>query len=131
MRILQRFIFGEVCYTGSLDDRMRELITITVLAVNQTLPQLKSHVGACLHIGITPVEIREAIYQCAPFIGFPKTLNAIAAMNEVFTQQGIAPAAGKPGDCHRGNPPPGRLGHPGAHLRRRDPGPLHLAAQTV
>ena len=90
MRILQRFIFGEVCYTGSLDDRMRELITITVLAVNQTLPQLKSHVGACLHIGITPVEIREAIYQCAPFIGFPKTLNAIAAMNEVFTQQGIA-----------------------------------------
>ena len=25
MRILQRFIFGEVSYTGSLDDRMREL----------------------------------------------------------------------------------------------------------
>ena len=28
MRILQRFIFGEVSYTGSLDDRMRELITV-------------------------------------------------------------------------------------------------------
>ena len=41
MRILQRFIFGEVCYVGSLDNRMRELITITVLTVNQTLPQLK------------------------------------------------------------------------------------------
>lgn len=90
MRILQRFIFGEVCYTGSLDDRMRELITITVLAVNQTLPQLKAHVGACLNIGISPVEIREVIYQCAPFIGFPKTLNAIAAMNETFTANGIA-----------------------------------------
>lgn len=90
MRILQRFIFGEICYTGSLDDRMRELITVTVLAVNQTLPQLKAHVGACLHIGVTPVEVREAIYQCAPFIGFPKTLNAIAAMNEVFAEQGIA-----------------------------------------
>ena len=47
MRILQRFIFGEVCYVGSLDNGMRELITITVLAVNQTLPQLKAHVGAC------------------------------------------------------------------------------------
>ena len=33
MRILQRFIFGEVSYTGSLDDRMRELITVTVLTV--------------------------------------------------------------------------------------------------
>lgn len=90
MRILQRFIFGQVCYTGELDNRIRELITITVLSVNQTLPQLRSHVKACLHVGCTPVEIREVIYQCAPFIGFPKTLNAIAAMNEVFTAENIS-----------------------------------------
>lgn len=89
MRILQRFIFGEVCYVGSLDNRMRELITVTVLTVNQTLPQLKAHIGACLRVGVTPAEIREAVYQCAPFVGFPKTLNAIAAMNEVFVQKGI------------------------------------------
>ena len=89
MRILQRFIFGEVSCTGSLDDRMRELITITVLTVNQTLPQLKAHVGACLHIGISPADIRETVYQCAPFIGFPKTLNAIAAMDEVFAASGV------------------------------------------
>ena len=31
MRILQRFIFGEVCYVGSHDNRMRELITITAM----------------------------------------------------------------------------------------------------
>lgn len=90
MRILQRFIFGEICYTGSLDNRLRELVTVTVLTVNQTLPQLKAHVGACLNVGVPPLEIREAVYQCAPFIGFPKTLNAIAAMNDVFTQKGIA-----------------------------------------
>lgn len=89
MQILQGFIFGDVCYTGSLDNRMRELVTITVLTTNQTLPQLKSHVKACLNVGCTPIEIRETIYQCAPFIGFPKTLNAIAAMNEVFAESGI------------------------------------------
>lgn len=90
MRILQRFIFGEVCYTGSLDNQERELITITVLTVNQTIPQLKAHIRACLIVGCSPIEIREAIYQCAPFIGFPKTLNAIAAMNEVFGSQNIS-----------------------------------------
>ena len=89
MRILQRFIFGEVSYSGSLDDRTRELVTITVLTVNQTLPQLKAHVGACLNSGISPVEVRETVYLCAPFAGFPKTLNAIAAMNEVFAAAGI------------------------------------------
>ena len=36
MRILQRFIFGEVCYVGSLDIRTRELVTITVLAETGT-----------------------------------------------------------------------------------------------
>ena len=89
MQILQRYIFGELCYTGSLDNRMRELVTITVLAAVQALPQLKAHLGACLHVGCTPVELREAVYQCAPFLGFPRTLNAIAVLNEVLTERGI------------------------------------------
>lgn len=90
MTILQRLIFGEVFHVGELDDVTRELITLTVLTVNQTLPQLAAHVGAALNIGVEPVAIREAVYQCAPFIGFPKTLNAISAMNDVFRKRGIA-----------------------------------------
>ena len=89
MQILQRFIFGDVCCTGSLDNRMRELVTVTVLTVLSALPQLKAHVQACLNVGCTPVEIRETVYQCAPFIGFPKPLNGISAMNEVFLENGI------------------------------------------
>ena len=88
MQILQGYIFGDVCYTGSLDNRMRELVTITALTTLSTLPQLRAHLQAGLNAGCTPVEIREAIYQCAPFIGFPKTLNAIAVMNEVFSENG-------------------------------------------
>lgn len=87
--ILRRLIFGEVFDTGDLDDRTRELITVTVLATMQTLPQLRAHAGAALNVGVTPVELREAVYQCAPFIGFPKTLNAVAVLNEVFAERGI------------------------------------------
>ena len=89
MQILQGYLFGDVCYTGSLDNRMRELVTVTVLTVLSALPQLKAHMQASLNAGCTPVELREAVYQCAPFIGFPKTLNAIGAMNEVFGEKGI------------------------------------------
>ena len=35
MQILRRFIFGDVFDTGVLDDRIRELITVTVLACLQ------------------------------------------------------------------------------------------------
>jgi 4-carboxymuconolactone decarboxylase len=90
MAILQKFIFGEVFHTGGLSDEQRELITIVSLVTQQTLPQLKAHSRAALNIGISPIKIREAVYQCAPFIGFPKTLNAIAIINEVFVEKGIA-----------------------------------------
>ena len=86
---LSHFIFGEVFYQGNLSDKMRELITLVVLASNQTLPQLKVHVSAELNVGVTPVEIKEAVYQCAPYIGFPKTLNAINEVNEVFKAKNI------------------------------------------
>jgi 4-carboxymuconolactone decarboxylase len=89
MRILRGFIFGDVFNTGALDDHTRELVTVTVLACLQTLPQLASHAGAALNVGVEPVAIREAIYQLAPFIGFPRTLNAVATINEVFKARGI------------------------------------------
>ena len=89
MDILQRFIFGEVFYVGNLTDKTRELVTITALTVNQTYPQLKAHTNAALNIGVTPLEIREVVYQFAPFIGFPKVLNAVETINEVFKSRGI------------------------------------------
>jgi 4-carboxymuconolactone decarboxylase len=89
MNILQKFIFGEVFFTGNLEDKTRELITITALTVIQTLPQLKAHTNAALNIGLTPVEVRESVYQTAPFIGFPKVLNALDVINGVFESRGI------------------------------------------
>ena len=90
MAILQKFIFGEVFANELLDIKQREMITCVALSSMQTLPQLKAHVGAALNVGVTPIEMRELIYLCAPFIGFPRTLNALAIANEVFKERGIA-----------------------------------------
>lgn len=89
MNILQKFIFGDVFHTGVLDNKQRELITVVSLTTLQTLPQLKAHTIAALNVGVKPIEIREAVYQCAPYIGYPKTLNALGVMNEVFKEKGI------------------------------------------
>ncbi len=70
MDILQKYIFGEVFTVGDF-------------------PQLKAHINGALNAGNTPIEIRETIYQCAPFIGFPKTLNAISVFNEVIKERGL------------------------------------------
>lgn len=88
--ILNRFVFGEVFYQGHLTDKMRELITLVVLTTNQTLEQLRAHAAVALNSGASPVEIKEALYQCAPYLGFPKTLNAIQRVNEVFKAKNIS-----------------------------------------
>lgn len=72
MDILQKFIFGEVFRTGELDIKTREMITCVTLATMQTLPQLKAHAGAALNVGVTPVELREAIYHALRLSVFPK-----------------------------------------------------------
>ena len=92
MDILQKFIFGEVFQTGELTLKQREMITCITLATMQTLPQLKAHAGAALNVGVTPEELREVMYLTAPFIGFPRMLNAVATVNEVevFTERGIS-----------------------------------------
>ncbi len=90
MDILQKFIFGEVFQTGELTLKQREMITCITLATMQTLPQLKAHAGAALNVGVTPEELREVMYLTAPFIGFPKMLNAVGAVNEVFKERGIS-----------------------------------------
>ena len=90
MDILQKFIFGEVFQTGNLSVKQREMITCITLAAMQALPQLKAHAGAALNVGVTPEELREVMYLTAPFIGFPKMLNAVATMNEVLKERGVS-----------------------------------------
>ena len=90
MAILQKYIFGEIFTVGELDIKTREMITVTSLAVQQTLPQLKAHINGALNSDATPIELREAIYQLAPFIGFPKTLNALGVLSEVFKERSIS-----------------------------------------
>lgn len=89
MDILQKYIFGEVFRTGNLDIKTREMITCVTLATLQQLPQLKGHATAALNVGVTPIELREAIYQCSTNIGFPMTLNALSAVNAAFEERGI------------------------------------------
>ena len=90
MKILQNYIFGDIFATGELAFKERELITVICLTVIQCLPQLKAHINAALNVGNTPLEIREAIYTCFSFIGFPRTLNALEVFNNIMKERNIS-----------------------------------------
>jgi 4-carboxymuconolactone decarboxylase len=90
MQILKNLTYGDIYAIGNLDDKTRELVTLVVLTTNQTLPQIKAHTHAALNLGVSPIEMREALYQAAAFIGFPKVINALEVVDEVLASRGIA-----------------------------------------
>jgi 4-carboxymuconolactone decarboxylase len=57
---------------------------VVVLTTNQILTQLRVHVGVALNVGLTPVEIKEVSYQCAPYIGFPQNIERIISGQRGF-----------------------------------------------
>ena len=84
-RYLIEFPFGDIYSRLGLDLRSREIATVAALtALGNATPQLKVHIGAALHVGLTQDEIVEVIMQMAVYAGFPAALNGLFAAKEVF-----------------------------------------------
>ena len=82
---LIEFPFGDIYSRPELDLRSREIATVAALtALGNAAPQLKVHIGAALHVGLTQDEIVEVIMQMAVYAGFPAALNGLFAAKEVF-----------------------------------------------
>ena len=76
--------FGDYYTRGGIDVRTRELLTFAMLAsLGGCDPQVKGHVAANLNVGNGRQALISVITVLLPFIGYPRTLNAIAAVNEV------------------------------------------------
>jgi 4-carboxymuconolactone decarboxylase len=62
----------------------RELLTFTMLAaLGGCDAQVRGHVAANLHVGNTRQDLLGVLTVLVPFIGYPRTLNALAAVNEI------------------------------------------------
>ena len=89
--------FGEVYARPGLAPPQRQLITLGILtALGGCEPQLEVHVNTALNVGLTPVEIVEALIHSAGYCGFPKAVNAIFVAKRVFADRGLLPVETPP-----------------------------------
>ena len=56
---------------------------------SQALSEYKVMLGAALNVGVTPIEIKEILYQSVPYVGIAKVLDFIHATNEILQSRGI------------------------------------------
>lgn len=76
--------FGDYYTRNGLDLKTRELLTFSILAsMGGAESQLKGHIQGNLNVGNDREILIDTITQLLPFIGYPRSLNAIAAINEI------------------------------------------------
>ena len=75
--------FGDYYTRRGLDNRQRELITFCFLAAQGGCePQLTSHAAGNMKVGNDKQLLIQVISQCLPYIGYPRSLNALRCVNE-------------------------------------------------
>lgn len=75
--------FGDYYTRKGLDYKQREMITFCFLAAQGGCePQLISHAAANMRIGNDKAFLIKIISQCLPYIGYPRSLNALNCVNK-------------------------------------------------
>lgn len=79
--------FGDYYTRPYLNNQERELVTFVYLVSLGTLPQLKAHIGANLKNGNSKETLIQMVENDVLYVGYPRSLNALAAIKEVVNQK--------------------------------------------
>jgi 4-carboxymuconolactone decarboxylase len=89
IEVFDNFAFDEVLGYGNLDTRTRLMVILASMIASQALGEYKVMLTAALNVGVTPVEVKEIVYQAVPYVGMAKVYDFIHATNEVLESRGI------------------------------------------
>ena len=75
--------FGDYYTRTGLNLAQREMITFCFLAAQGGCePQLTAHAGGNMNLGNDKEFLTKVVSQCLPYIGYPRSLNAITCINK-------------------------------------------------
>jgi 4-carboxymuconolactone decarboxylase len=89
IEVFDNFAFDEVLQYGNLDTRTRLMVILASMIACQAVAEYKVMLGGALNIGVTPVEVKEIVYQAVPYVGMAKVYDFIHATNEILESRGI------------------------------------------
>lgn len=79
--------FGDYYTRTGLNDQEREMITFCfILAQGGCENQLRGHTAGNLSVGNDKEKLYSVVEQCMPYIGYPRSLNAMGIIDEVTEQ---------------------------------------------
>ena len=89
IEVFDNFAFDEVLSYGNLDTRTRLMVILGSMIASQALGEYKVMFVGALNVGVTPIEVKEIVYQSVPYVGIAKAFDFIHATNEILERRGI------------------------------------------
>jgi 4-carboxymuconolactone decarboxylase len=89
IEVFDNWAFGEVLKDGVLDTRTRLMMQLAAIIACQALSEYRVMLGAALHVGVTPVEVKEIVYQAVPYLGMARVFDFLHATNDVLQSTGV------------------------------------------
>lgn len=89
MEIISNFSLDEAQAYDHLDEKIRQMVIISATIATQTPKRYEQAVKAALNVGVTPIEIKEILYQAVPYVGILKVLDLLEPTNQIFEKRGI------------------------------------------
>lgn len=83
------FAFDEVVNHDDLDDKTRFMAILATLLGCQGSDEFRAMLPAALNFGVTPVEVKEIVYQAAAYLGIGRVFPFLKITNEVLTECGV------------------------------------------
>ena len=81
---LSAYCFGDTYTRNGLELETRELLTfVAIISMGGCDPQARAHAAGNVAVGNDARTLFAAIATCVPYLGFPRSLNAMAAVNNI------------------------------------------------
>ena len=90
VELFDNWAFDEVIRQSKLDTKTRIMLILASTIASQALGEYKVMVGAALNVGLTPIEIKEILYQSVPYVGVAKVFDFLHATNVVLQNNGVS-----------------------------------------
>jgi 4-carboxymuconolactone decarboxylase len=89
IEIFDNWAFGELLKDDVPDARTRLMVQLAALIASQAIDEYRVMLGGALNVGVTPVEVKELVYQAVPYVGMGKVFPFLHVTNEVLRSRSI------------------------------------------
>jgi len=89
VEIFDDFAFDDVLAHSDLDPRLRLISQLAALIGAGALAEYRVMLAAALTVGVTPVEVKEVVYQAVPYVGMGRAYDFVHATNDVLAERGV------------------------------------------